>query len=94
MQLITGATCVSTEHIRPKLVSWRTFAASLMMSSGSKIMWQVCLGQRLHAALAADNIMSENVRNGLAYATDYRTLTMEQDWNYMDRRFELDDPGQ
>ena len=27
-------------------------------------------------------------------ATDFRPLTMEQDWKYMDLPFELDDPGQ
>ena len=43
---------------------------------------------------AADHITTENVRIGLAYAADYRPATMEQDWNYMDHRFERDDPGQ
>jgi hypothetical protein len=42
-------------------------------------MWQVCLGQRLHAALAAYHVTTENVRIDLAYATDYRPVTMEQD---------------
>ena len=70
---------MSTEHIGPKLVSWRTLAASLMTSTGSKIMWQVCVGQRLHAALAAYHITTQNVRIDLAYATDYSPLTMEQD---------------
>ena len=45
------------------------FAASLMMSTGSNIMWQVFLGQWLHAALAAYSITTENVRIDLAYAT-------------------------
>jgi hypothetical protein len=65
-----------------------------MTSAGTNIMWQVCLGQRLHAALAADHITTENVRICLAYATDYRPATMEQDWNYMHHHFERDDPGQ
>ena len=50
-----------------------------MTWTGSKIMWQVSLGQRLHVALAADRITTENVRIDLAYATDYRPVTLEQD---------------
>jgi hypothetical protein len=65
-----------------------------MTATGCKIMCQVCLGQRLHAALAADHITTESVRIGLAYAADYRPATMEQDWTYMHHRFERDDPGQ
>ncbi len=42
-------------------------------------MLQVCLGQRLHVALVADHITTANVRIDLAYATDYRPMTMEQD---------------
>ena len=37
------------------------------------------MGQRLHAALAADRITTENVRIDLAYATAYRPVTLEQD---------------
>ena len=51
----------------------------LATSTGSNIMWQVCLGQRLHVALAADHITTENARIDLAYATDYRPVTLEQD---------------
>ena len=50
-----------------------------MTWTGSNIMWQVSLGQRLHAALAADRITTENVRIDLAYATDYRPVALEQD---------------
>jgi hypothetical protein len=50
-----------------------------MTWTGSKIMWQVSLGQRLHAALAADRITTESVRIDLAYATDYRPVTLEHD---------------
>ena len=42
-------------------------------------MWQVSWGQRLHAALAADRITTENVRIDLAYAADYRPVTLAQD---------------
>ena len=40
-----------------------------MTWTGSKIMWQVSLGQRLHVALAAGHTTTENVRIDLAYAT-------------------------
>ncbi len=87
--LITGSNAASNEHIRFKLVSWRT--SSSMTSTGCKIMWQVCLGQRLHAALAADHITSEKVCMGVAHATDYHSLPMEHIGVTCGHRFELDD---
>ena len=79
--LMTGSNAASNEHIRLKPVSWRT--SSVMTTTGCKIMCQVCLGQRLHAALAADHVSSESVRIGIAHAKDYRSLPMEPDSNYM-----------
>ncbi len=65
-------------------------AASLMSSTGCKIMWQVCLGQRFETEIWADYKLPDNLRIDAAYMTDKRAVMLEQDratwtidFNYM-----------
>ncbi len=54
-------------------------AASLTTSTGCKIVWEVCLGERFGTESWADYKASDKRRIDVAYTSDKRPVTLEQD---------------